>query len=262
MSCYKYFEEIKGVLRLDDGKMSSLYLVKGEQSALLVDTGMGEDPLLPYVRMLTELPVYLLITHGHGDHMMHAGELETVYMSHKDLPLLAGACKRLGIQLPIDVSYFLPLQGSQKLELGEFNVRCVDVGGHTPGSLVFYEENRHLLFVGDAIGSGVGVWMQLIGCLSISQYRDNLAMLDRFWENLPDDTQVFAGHWDQRFMHPSGDNPVCRALVQDMIHLCDDILEGRENRHLAPDIMVREYRPVYAASHGRASMLYTDQVIR
>lgn len=262
MSCYKYFEETNGVLRLEDSKMSSFYLVKGEQSALLVDTGMGEDPLLPYIRILTDLPLFVLITHGHGDHMMHAAELETVYMSPKDLPFLTGACKRLGIQIPIDPSHFLPLRGGQRLKLGEFSVQCMDVGGHSPGSMVFYEEDRHLLFVGDAIGSGVGVWMQLVGCLPVSQYRDNLALLDCFWANLPDNTQVYPGHWEQRLMHPSGDNPVCRAMLQDMIHLCDDIIEGRENRHLAPDMMAREYRPVYAASHGRASMFYTDQVIR
>ena len=262
MSCYRYFQESPCVLRLDDGNMSSFYLVKGEKSALLVDTGMGKEPLLDYVRTLTELPITVVITHGHGDHVMHAGGFDTVYMSAEDVPYLSGACARLGIQEPIDASRFLPLKDGQRLEVGEFTLHCVNVGGHSPGSVVLYEEKHHLLFTGDAVGSGVGVWLQLTGCLPLSRYRENLKRLSDFWATLPEDTQVFTGHWEQRFMHPDGDNPVCRALVEDMVALCDDILQGKEDRREAPEMMAREYRPVYTASHGRASMVYCERVIK
>ena len=259
---YTATEEARGVLRLDDGKQSSFYLVKGEKTALLIDTGMGDEPLLPFVRTLTGLPVTLLVTHGHGDHVRHANEFETVYLNRRDIPLMDGAFRRLGITEPVDTSAFLPLTGGRTLELSDFSVTCVEVGGHTPGSMVFYERNRRLLFTGDAVGSGVGVWLQLAGCLPVSEYRENLLRLDAFWQGLPEDTQVFSGHHGQRFMHPSGDNPVCRELVRDMITLCGLILDGREERLPAPDMMVREIRPAWTASYGRASMVYTDRSIR
>lgn len=256
---YTAYEEAAGVYRLDDGKMSSFYLVKGEKSALLVDTGMAEEPLLPFIRTLTDLPVTLLVTHGHGDHTRHAGEFDPVYMSPLDAPFLGGAFARLGIPEPIDASRFRPLSDGQRLKWDDFSVRCLGVGGHSPGSMVFYEENRRLLFTGDAVGSGVGVWMQLSGCLPIRQYRENLSRLDAFWAGLPADTRVFCGHWEQQFM--AGDNPVRHALARDMIALCDDILAGRENRQPAPEAFAREYKPVYLAAHGRAAMVYTDRVI-
>lgn len=258
---YTATEEARGVYRLDDGKMSSFYLVKGEKSALLIDTGMGDEPLLPFIRSLTDLPVTLLVTHGHGDHMMHADEFETVYLNPKDIPLLDGAFRRLGITDTIDPATLLPVRDGQMLALDDFSVSCVEVGGHTPGSMVFYEKNRHLLFMGDAVGSGAGIWMQLDGCLSIGEYRENLRRLEAYWQGLPEDTLIFSGHHAQRFYHPSGDNPVCLALVRDMITLCGLILEGKEARKPAPEMMVREIRPAYVAEYGRASMVYTAQSI-
>lgn len=259
---YTAIEEVPGVYRLDDGKASSFYLLTGKEQALLIDTGMADEPLLPFIRTLTDKPVTLLVTHGHGDHMAHAGEFDPAYISPKDFPIFAGALTRLGVQAEISPAAFRSLEDGQRLEIGEFSVRCVDVGGHTPGSMVFYEETKHLLFTGDAVGSGIGVWMQLAGCACISEYRENLRRLDAFWATLPEDVTVLSGHHAQRFYHPSGDNPVSRALVQDMIELCTLILEGREDRQPAPEMVVREIKPVYAAAYGRASMVYSEQVIR
>lgn len=254
-------EEKRGVIRMDDGRQSSLYLVRGLREALLVDTGMAPEPLTPFLRMETELPVTLLVTHGHGDHAAHADEFERAYMSPEDIPLLPGAFRRLGIGSRIRTERIRPLTDGLVVELDGFRVHCINAGGHTPGSMVFYEEKRSILFTGDAVGSGAGVWMQLAGCLPLSRYRENLKKLDAFMAGLPKDTLVYPGHYGQRFMHPSGDNPVCRELVRDMIELCGRILEGREERKPAPEFAVREISPAYTAEYGRASMIYTEQVI-
>lgn len=254
-------EETRGVIRIDDGRQSSLYLVRGQRQALLVDTGMATEPLTPFARMLTDLPVTLLVTHGHGDHAAHADEFDRVYMSPEDIPLLPGAFRRLGIDSRISTERIRPLTDGQVLEPDGFTVHCLNAGGHTPGSIIFYEEKRSILFTGDAVGSGVGAWMQLEGCLPLSLYRENLKKLDAFWAELPKDTLVCPGHYGQRFMHPSGDNPVCRELVQDMIELCGRILEGREDRKPAPEFAVREISPAYTAEYGKASMIYTGRII-
>ena len=146
MSQYKYEKAGPDVLRLDDGKHSSFYLVKGENSALLIDTGMGDEPLAPYIRSLTELPVTLFVTHGHGDHIRHANEFETVYLNPADIPILEGAFRRLGIAETVDPNGFLPAEDGEIKEDGDFSVFCVNAGGHSPGSMVFYEQKRHLLF--------------------------------------------------------------------------------------------------------------------
>ena len=259
---YKAEARERSVILLDDGKMSSFYLVAGKEAALLVDTGMAEEPLRPYVEQMTNKPLSLAVTHGHGDHVAHAGEFDTVYMNPKDLAILPSALKRLGIAQNVDPDHFLSFTDGQTIAAWEFSLRGVEVGGHTPGSMIYYEEKRHLLFTGDAVGSGVDVWMQLAGCAPLSQYRQALLRLAAFWETLPADTLVFSGHAAQRYMHPSGDNPVCLDMVYDMVTLCGRILEGKQEKIAASPIYVREISPAYAAEYGRASMIYTDQVIR
>lgn len=39
------------------------------------------------------------------------------------------------------------------------NVDVIEVPGHTDGSVVFSIQDRDILFTGDAIGSGQGVWI-------------------------------------------------------------------------------------------------------
>lgn len=243
------FPEQGSVLRLDDGQGSSFYLLEGDDAAVLVDTGMADEPLRPVIEQLTDKPVTVLITHGHPDHMCHAGEFDRVYMEARDIGIIPGA---------LNCRYF---KDGDVLQIGGLRIRVLGVGGHTPGSVVFYEPSRNLLFTGDAVGSGCGVWMQLAHSLPLSQYRINLQRLSTFLAALPEHPAVLTGHAEQRYMKPGSDNPVCLALVQDMEALCTMILEGTVSRTDAPEAFVRGISPAYVAEYGRASMVYSDEVI-
>lgn len=61
-----------------------MYLVEGDEKAALLDTGSGFGSLRSVVDQLTDKPVIVLLTHGHTDHAMGAGEFDVVYMNHKD----------------------------------------------------------------------------------------------------------------------------------------------------------------------------------
>ena len=61
-----------------------MYLVEGEKDAVLIDTGSGYFSLKQCVDQLTDKPVKVLMTHGHVDHAMGAGEFEEIYLNHKD----------------------------------------------------------------------------------------------------------------------------------------------------------------------------------
>lgn len=52
-----------------EGTGSYMYLLLGEEKALLIDTGMQNDNLRTFVEGLTSLPVEVVNTHGHGDHI-------------------------------------------------------------------------------------------------------------------------------------------------------------------------------------------------
>lgn len=255
------FPEQGGVLRLDDGKGSSFYLLEGNDAAVLVDTGMAMESLKPVIEQLTNKPVTVLITHGHLDHMCHADEFDRVYMDWRDISMIPSAAKRLGINHHADTSRYQRFTDGDMICVGDLCIRVLGLGGHSAGSAVFYEPSRNLLFTGDAVGSGYGVWMQLEGSLKISQYQKNLQKFIAFLASLPEQPSVFPGHAEQRYMKPGTDNPVCIELVKDMETLCTMILAHKETRMEAPAAFVRERSPVYVAEYGRASIVYSEETI-
>lgn len=58
-----------GVWRIAEPGHVASFLVEGERRAALVDTGMGIRPIRPVVESLTALPVLVVNTHHHFDHV-------------------------------------------------------------------------------------------------------------------------------------------------------------------------------------------------
>ncbi len=59
-------------------------LVAGENRALLFDTCVGVDDLASAVREITDLPLIVVLSHGHFDHIGGAFQFDKVYLSHED----------------------------------------------------------------------------------------------------------------------------------------------------------------------------------
>ena len=57
------------IILIDDAGDSTCYLVTGKEQALLIDTANGQENLMEIVGELTELPVTVVNTHGHIDHI-------------------------------------------------------------------------------------------------------------------------------------------------------------------------------------------------
>lgn len=62
--------EIKdGVWFISDKTGANCYLVGGETKSLLIDTGWGLGNLNELVESITSLPLNVVFTHGHPDHV-------------------------------------------------------------------------------------------------------------------------------------------------------------------------------------------------
>lgn len=150
------------------------YLLIGKKKALLIDTGLGFPGLLATVRNLTELPLEVVNTHAHVDHIggnhffgqiwFHAHDKE-VFKLHTDiryttkllgdalpLPLrvlLKGYLKRL---LTVDTSgTYLYFEDGHIFSLGERDIEIIHTPGHTPGSVCLLDRSAKLLFTGDTL---------------------------------------------------------------------------------------------------------------
>lgn len=137
------------------GGTQNMYLLEGEDAALLIDTGWGAGNLREYVEKLTRKPVLVANTHGHLDHSGGNGEWERVLM----LPGAEGdlfTCHRL----PFDISKLpypnyarqIVLDGDV-IDLGGRTIELMDISAHSNGSLAFLDRANRYLFVGDELES-------------------------------------------------------------------------------------------------------------
>ena len=132
----------------------------------------GVGDLKGYVEALTDLPLLVVNTHCHGDHMYHLDKFDRYYMSEKDKHLLGGSrLKEAYGGKDYSRPELMPIQDGDIIDLGGgYEIEVFDLGGHTPGSVVFLDRKRKIALTGDALG----VWMQVTSATDISTYRAEL----------------------------------------------------------------------------------------
>ncbi|MBR0137367.1 MAG: MBL fold metallo-hydrolase [Erysipelotrichaceae bacterium] len=209
------------------------YLIKGSEKAVVIDTGFGAGPLRQFIEeLLNGFPYEVVLTHGHLDHVGGAGEFEKVWMHPADLKVAEGHSnpemrlnfiKQSNPEATIDdiigpKEEFEPLNYGDRFDLGDETLEIVNLGGHTPGSVGILFEKQRILLAGDAVCS----FTLMFGgdqSLTVSQYRDNIS---KTWNDYKDrfDTVLYS--------HPH--NYGGPEIFPQMIDLCNDILEGKDDR--------------------------------
>ena len=245
-----------GFFWIEDATGASIYLIEGQDRALVVDTGWCENDFIGMSKSLTRLPFDLAVTHCHGDHMYHLDKFDRYYMSEKDKHLLGGSrLKEAYGGKDYSRPELMPIKDGDIIDLGGgVEIEVFDLGGHTPGSVVFLDKKRKIALTGDALG----VWMQVTSATDISTYRAELVhFLERMSAPEYEGVVMMNGHRKQEGgSYPYGDKYVPNDLqrVRDMIALCDKVL--------AEDIEFTSYpinfdEPAYTASYGQATMVFT-----
>ena len=151
------------------------YLLCGSEKAILIDTGLGVDNIKSVIDKLTVLPIEVLTTHAHWDHIgghryfdnISIHEAEKSWLSEK-FPLPLNTVKnnllREPCNLPLDFSAdnfqiykVFPqriLHDHDKIDIGNRCIEVIHTPGHSPGHCCFYETDRQYLFSGDLIYKG------------------------------------------------------------------------------------------------------------
>ncbi|MBR5113815.1 MAG: MBL fold metallo-hydrolase [Oscillospiraceae bacterium] len=127
----------EGVWRVDPG-MSAAFLVVGEESALLIDAGVGQTNVLENARTVTDKPIRLVLTHGHGDHTGGAKYFDEVFAGEKE--------KLQNVEQKVN-----RVSEGFEFDLGGRVLKVVDIPGHTPGSIGLYDEAAGAVFTGDMV---------------------------------------------------------------------------------------------------------------
>jgi len=151
------------------------YLLCGSNQALLIDTGLGVANIKSMVDGLTALPVTVVITHAHWDHIggLQYFENFAVHEAERDwlsggFPLPLEAVKRNLTREPCAFpDGFRPgtyrvfqgapaslLRDGDSLNLGGRTLTVLHTPGHSPGHCCFYEPDRKYLYSGDLLYLG------------------------------------------------------------------------------------------------------------
>ena len=252
------------VWRIWDAEKNTFYLVEGENKAAVIDTGITEGAsITPMLRTLTDKPLVLVLTHAHPDHFYHMDEFDTVFMSHEEFKLGPDILRYMMAGKDLDLQSTIHMETDFRIDLGGRCLEICDVPGHTPGSVAVYDAQDDLLFTGDAIGSGCGVWMQLPGSSSLPQYEQTLRKFLAWCVERGGAMEFWGGHsnqlWESDTVKPC--NPLSMGLLCDLIDLTRNLRLGNmagQYREFDPNLREREVR---FAAWGRAEIFYNPDKI-
>lgn len=206
----------------------SLYLVEGNDRAVLVDAGTRIGDLKGIVERLSGKEVILVATHVHPDHTGSAvSEFSAIFINPADTVNIPG-------MMPDYKGEVRHLKDGEILDLGGRKLEVVFTPGHTPGSVTFIDREAGYGFSGDAFGSG--------NLLLTTDFSTLIATCEK--------TGRIMDKYSIKFFYPGhffGNNLETRQRVRDMITLSRDVLAGRvkgqnnPNGMLGLNLVVNDY---------------------
>ena len=186
----------------------SLYLLEGNDKAVLIDAGTRIKDLDKIVADITTKPVMLVATHVHPDHTGSSIDcFPELYINPADtvnIPQMMPNYKGV-------VNY---LKDGEKIDLGGRILEVVFTPAHTPGSTTFIDKATGYGFSGDSFGSGnlllTGNFSTLIAtCVKMNNIMEKYGI-----------KYLYPGHF-------FGKNTETIQRVNDLITLSKDVLSGK-----------------------------------
>ncbi len=156
------------------------YLILGSERALLFDTGMGISAISEVVRELTALPVTVLNSHTHFDHIGGNAAFAQILamdtdftrrsaqgVAHEDVreevspealcrPLPEGIDAATFRTAPFEVTRFI--QDGHRIDLGDRTLEVLSIPGHTPDAVALLDEEAGFLWTDDSFYEGP-IWL-------------------------------------------------------------------------------------------------------
>ncbi len=156
------------------------YLIVGSKQALMFDTGIGMMPLRPLVEQLTRLPVTVINSHTHYDHVGGNWEFDRILaidspytranlagFPHENLATeVAPSAFCKGAPAGLDTAAFRTrpwkatgvIKDGDVIDLGGRTIEVLQVPGHTPDATALLDRTNGLLWTGDTYYKGA-LWL-------------------------------------------------------------------------------------------------------
>lgn len=236
MQWYRHEKINEHITRIIDIAGVACYLIEGETKACLLDTCCGYGNLKEYVKELTDKEIFVILTHGHYDHVGSASFFDEVYMSHEELPVLSAYNSKREYLLEYDKNMKpalkditmdqlnplyqgnpIDLKDGQRFDLGDITIRMILVKGHTPGSMCALLEEDEIIFYGDACGTNVLLHDEFSS--TVSEYLESLKKLEDCQDQY------------QRILRNHGTFENDKSLLENVKDCCKEILNHTDDHN-------------------------------
>lgn len=170
---FEVYRPARGVFAIYEPHQSEeviSYLIVGEKRALLFDTGMGISDIKKVVSELSPLPLAVLNSHTHNDHVGGNWEFSDVYAMNTEFTRKNALGSREDAQAeitPDQICGTLPagfdpksyatrawkitafIDDGEKFDLGGRTIEVLATPGHTPDAIALIDRANGLVFTGD-----------------------------------------------------------------------------------------------------------------
>jgi glyoxylase-like metal-dependent hydrolase (beta-lactamase superfamily II) len=212
------------------------YLIEGDDRALLLDTGTGAGDMGALVDSLTDLPVFVVNSHAHWDHIggnRHFDEI-WIHEAEAEAPIIVNGApnERLRRAFPpegltgplpdgfdVETVTFPPtaitgtVTDGHRFDLGGRVLEVLHGPGHSPGGISLLDAARGALFSADVAYAGV---LYVYDPADLPIYH---ASLIRLADLAPDLHAVYPAH---------DASPIDPAMLTRMVQGTGDVIRGLE----------------------------------
>jgi glyoxylase-like metal-dependent hydrolase (beta-lactamase superfamily II) len=186
----------------------TLYLIEGNDRAVLLDAGTKIADLDKIVAGITSRPVTFIATHVHPDHTGEAIKyFPVMYLNPADTVLIPAIMPQYEGELRF-------LKDGEIIDLGGRQIEVIFTPGHTPGSTTFMDKAAGYGISADAFGSG-NLLLSVDFSTLISTCRKTIDYMEKHGIK-----HLYPGHY-------MGTNVETLQRLKDMISLSEDVLSGK-----------------------------------
>ncbi len=167
---YKPAADVYAIYEPHQAEETIGYLIIGKNHALLFDTGMGISDIKKVTETLTKLPIIVLNSHTHDDHVGGNWQFDTIYGMDTVFTRKNAQGSREDAQAeitPDQICDTLPkgfdakayatrswkitrfIHDGERIDLGGRTIEVIATPGHTPDAISLLDRANGLLFTGD-----------------------------------------------------------------------------------------------------------------
>ncbi len=164
--------------------------------ALIFDPGGEGEKVIQFLTDENIIPIGIVLTHGHGDHIGGAQALVDkygipIYIHEDDVEMLSSPTLNLSIHMGVQKTLdgdLVVVKDGDKIKLDSTDFTVLETPGHTPGGVSYYADG--IVVVGDTL------FQSSIGRTDFPKgsYEQLLKSITTKLYTLPGDTIVLPGH--------------------------------------------------------------------